>query len=244
MKRRKRAITIFLCLCVELCTASSGGNVGILPFAAHAQHIGIGTYAGGRVISDFSTWHGGPETNSVTMLEWRDGPVFMQNLEPGDKVIVFSSAWQWNPVPSNTVYRGVPTSAWEWREKLVLAGTSSLPNPELSPWNGVRWVNAGTNGTEVLNYVSNVVHSLCVSPDLIEYSRALAPAIGVEADSPLFMFKGEALLEMSLLEWGESESFLAQVLNYTLYQRKIRGLALSYLKDRFGWPATNTVPEL
>ena len=170
--------------------------------------------------------------------------MFMQNLEPGDKVIVFSSAWQWNPVPSNTVYRGVPTSAWEWREKLVLAGTSSLPNPELSPWNGVRWVNAGTNGTEVLNYVSNVVHSLCVSPDLIEYSRALAPAIGVEADSPLFMFKGEALLEMSLLEWGESESFLAQVLNDPLYQRKIRGLALSYLKDRFGWPATNTVPEL
>ncbi len=244
MKKINCVITILLCLCVELCTASSGGNVGILPFAAHAQHIGIGTYAGGRVISDFSTWHGGPETNSVTMREWRDGPIFMQNLEPGDKVILFSSARQWNPIPSNIVYRGWPPSAWEQREKLVSAGVSSLPCPESSPLNGIHWVNVGTNDSQVLNYVSNVVHSLCVSPDPIQYSQALVPAIDVEADSPLFMFKGEAMLEMLALEWSESEAFLEYVLNASAYPRRVRGSALYQLKQRFDWPATNTVPEL
>ena len=107
-----------------------------------------------------------------------------------------------------------------------------------------RWVGVGTNDTQVLNYVSNVVHSLCVSRDLIQYSQALIPAIEVNADSPLFLFKGDAMLEMLALEWSESEEFLEYVLNSSLYPRRSRGSALFQLKKRFDWPATNTVPEL
>ena len=244
MKSLNRLLFFGGCLSLYLFLASVNGNAGLFSVIPYAQYIGIGTYTEDRQIAAISTWHGNLETNSITIMDWRDGPVFMQNLEPGDKVILFSSARQWNPVPSNTVYRGKPPSAWEWREKLVSAGTSSLPNPELVPWNGIRWVSAGTNDAQVLNYISNIVHTLHVSPDLIQYSQSLVPAIGVDVDSPLFMFKGEALLEMTLLEWAESESFLSYVLNNPQYPRKIRGLALSYLKDRFNWPATNTVPEL
>ncbi len=243
MKSLNRLLFWRGCLCLYLFLASVNGNAGLFSVIPYAQYIGIGTYTEDRQIAAISTWHGNLETNSITIMEWRDGPVFMQNLEPGDKVILFSSARQWNPVPSNTVYRGKPPSVWEWREKLVSAGTSSLPNPELVPWNGIRWVGVGTNDTQVLNYVSNVVHALCVSPDLIQYSQALIPAIEVEADSPLFIFKGEAMLEMLALEWSESEAFLEYVLNAPAYPRRVRGSALYQLKKRFDWPATNSVPE-
>lgn len=244
MKEKTNFLAMTLCLCAGLCAASSGGNAGILQFVACAQHVGIGTYVGEGKLAAISAWYGDLGTNSLSIMEWGDEPVFLQKLEPGDKAVYFLSTRQWNPVPSNIVFRGQPPSAWEYREKLISAGVSPQPCPKSSLWGGIRWVGVGTNDTQVLNYVSNVVHSLCVSRDLIQYSQALIPAIEVEADSPLFLFKGEAMLEMLALEWSESEAFLEYVLNAPAYPRRVRGSALYQLKQRFGWPATNTVPEL
>ena len=244
MKSLNRGLSWTGCLCLYMCLSSLNGNAGLLSVIPYAQCVGVGTYTEGRKITAISTWYGDLETNTLSMLEWRDGPMFFQDIEPGDRVVFFSSARQWNPIPSNIVYRGWPPSAWEQREKLVSAGVSALPCPESSPLNGIHWVNVGTNDSQILNYVSNIVHTLHVSPDLIQYSQALVPAIEVNADSPLFLFKGDAMLEMLALEWSESEEFREYVLNSSLYPRLSRGSALFQLKKRFDWPATNTVPEL
>ena len=105
------------------------------------------------------------------------------------------------------------------------------------------WINVTTSSPATISFISNVVHSLCVTPNLIRYSEALVPPLEVEEGNELFMFKADTFMELTELQWAESEDFLIHILNDPQYPRKFRSLSLSYLKDRFGWPATNTVPE-
>ena len=45
--------------------------------------------------------------------------------------------------------------------------------------------------------------------------------------------------------WEETEEAnLVEMINDPLLTRKLRVRAMGQLKKRFGWPATNTIPEL
>ena len=214
---------------------------------AESDVVGIGTYKGymadGYRISNVTYWLGDPGTNSVSVIPLPQDSHFCARSTDviNDTVVFFGNRLGWQQSPTNFVFRATPFSSWEWREKLMQAGSAGqVPSPPFQfPGD---WINVTTNSPDMVNFISNVVQSLCVSPDLIQYSEALIPPLGVGWESELFMFKGDAFMEILKLEWAESEDFLVHVLNSSEYPRKFRGLALSYLQDRFDWPATNTVP--
>ncbi len=227
----------------------TAGNSPFVDTVGESDVAGIGKYGGFNGehftrIDDIVYWFGDPGTNSIvlTPLDWLDGELFVQDVKANDTVVFFGIRQGWNPLPSNTVFRTVNGSAWEWREKRLQAGAAGqTPNPPYQ-FPGT-WINVTTSSPPTISFISNVVHSLCVSPDLNQYSEALIPPLEVGWESELFMFKGDAFMEMLNLLGGEDEDFLVHVLNSPQYPAKYRGSALFQLKKRFDWPATNTVPE-
>lgn len=230
--------------------AGSGGMDGFLRSVASADVVGIGVHGGH--VGDFITridnaifWLGDPGTNSVLLAIGALDDSFYLDSEGsvGDTVVFWGMRLGWRQSPTNFAFRATPFSAWEWREKLTQTGSAGhIPTPPFQ-FSGT-WINITTNSPTMVNFVSNVVQSLCVSPDLIRYSQSLIPPLDVGWDNELSLFKADAHMEMLKLEWGESEAFLVHVLNDPLQPRKFRGHALFQLQKRFGWSETNTVPEL
>jgi len=249
MKNCRTALIVFVVACTAQCIAESSGSPVFLGILAESDVIGIGTYggweAGGDRINNITYWLGDLGTNSVLLspIPGLDGPVFPQLVETNDIVVFLGTRLGWLQSPTNFVFRATPFSAWEWREKLMQAGSGeTIPSPPFRfPGD---WINVTTNSPATVNFISNVVQSLCVSPNLIQYSQSLIPPLNIEEENELFMFKADAHMEMLKLEWGESEDFLVHVLNSPQFPTRIRGSALFQLKKRFEWPATNTVPEL
>ena len=215
---------------------------------AESDVVGIGTYKGymadGYRISNVTYWLGDPGTNSVSVIPLPQDSHFCARSTDviNDTVVFFGNRLGWQQSPTNFVFRATPFSSWEWREKLMQAGSvEQVPSPPFQfPGD---WINVTTNSPDMVNFISNVVQSLCVSPDLNQYSEALIPPLEVGWESELFMFKGDVFMEMLNLLGGENVDFLVHVLNSPKYPGKYRGSALFQLKKRFDWPATNTVPE-
>jgi len=243
----------FIVLATLLTTRSHAQELyGFLQSVACADVIGIGVY-GGPVgnptlasvdrIDNAVFWLGDPGTNSVVLTtKFFDDPFYMDSqVDIGDTVVFWGMRLGWVPFTSNTVFRGKPVSAWEWREKQMQLGSAGqVPDPPYQ-FPGT-WVNVTTSSLSTVSFISNIVQSLCVSPNLNQYSETLIPPLEVGWESELSLFKKDAHMELLALEWGEGEDFLVHVLSSPEYPRKFRGLALSYLQDRFDWPATNTVP--
>ena len=251
----KKLIVVSIVIMSTLrCFAAGGqGMVGFLRALAGSDVVGIGVYGGTAgdweyrtQINDITYWLGDPGTNSVLLapIPGLDGPVFPQDEETNDVVVFFGTRLSWNPFISNAVFRSTPFSAWEWREKLTQTGSAGQLPPDNPFYFPGDWINVTTNSPATLNFISNVVHTLCVEPDLIEYSQALIPPLNVDWNNELFMFKADVHMEMLKLEWGEDEAFLVHVLNSPQYPRRFRGSALFQLQKRFGWSETNTVPGL
>ena len=248
MKTIRHAFVASAMMWTTQCLSESSGSPVFLGTLAKSDVIGIGTYGGWESGSDrlnnITYWLGDLGTNSVmlTPISSLDGQVFPQDVETNDTVVFLGIRLGWSLLPSNTVFRARPSSAWEWREKWVQAGSSGLIPLDPFRFPGT-WIKVSTNTEATVNFISNVVQSLCVSPDLIRYSQSLIPPLDVGWDNELFLFKADAHMEMLKLEWGESEDFLVHILNSPQFPTRIRGSALFQLKKRFGWPATNTVPE-
>ncbi len=222
---------------------------GFLSALAGSDIGGLGTYVGGELggarIDNITCWWGTADTNSVVLTIEDVDVTFIPELNGVSNGTVFfwGTRRGWNSMPSNTVFRTSDVSAWELREKLVQAGSAGLTPSPPNRFTG-SWLNISTtNANAMVNLISNIVQSLCVSSDLNQYSEALIPPLEVGWESELFMFKADAHMEMLKLEWGESEDFLVHVLNSPQYPGRFRGSALFQLKKRFDWPATNTVPE-
>ncbi len=238
----------FLAIQAFQCSGETSGEPPFVGTVGRSDVAGIGKFGGSNGeyftrIDDIVYWFGDPGTNSIvlTSFDWQDGELFEQYVKTNDTVIFFGRRQGWNPLPSNTVFRGKPASAWEWREKRLQAGAAGqIPDPP-SQFPGT-WINVTTSSLATVSFISNVVHSLCVSTNLNQYSEALIPPLEVGWESELSLFKKDAHMEMLKLEWGESEDFLVHILNSSLYPERIRGSALFQLKKRFDWPATNTVP--
>lgn len=250
MKLISRLLTMFFVLWISQSFVRSDVLDFFVSSLAKADVIGLGINGGSagenkRRIDQAVFWLGDPGTNSVILTaSFVDDGVFWDWSETaGDFIFFWGVRKGWNQHETNLIFKATPHSAWELREKLTQAGAAEqMPSPPFEfPGD---WINITTNSPATLNFISNVVHTLCVEPNLIEYSQALIPPLKVEEGNELFLFKADAFMEMTLLQWGEDEPFLVHVLNSSQYPRQFRGLALSYLQDRFGWPETNTVPEL
>ena len=208
--------------------------------------VGIGTYreedGGGDRIDNITYWLGNPGTNSVllTPIDWLDGGLFSWDVEPNDIGVFWGMRLGWNSLPSNEVILA-KSSAWARRTKLTQADSAECVPLQPFRFSG-DWINVTTNSPATVNFISNVVQSLCVSPNLIQYSEALIPPLNVKDGNELFLFKADAFMEMLKLLGREDEDFLVHVLNSPQYPGKYRGSALFQLKKRFDWPATNTVP--
>jgi hypothetical protein len=249
MKAVKFVLVLSATLWITRSFAETSGSPVFLSALAQSDVIGIGTYggreSGGTRINNITYWLGDTGTNSVllTPLKWLDGPLLPTSTETNNTVIFLGTRFGWNSFPSNAVFRTRPLTAWELREKLSQAGARDQTPSESLLFPGA-WTRVNTNTAMTINFVSNVVQSLCVSPDLIRYSQSLIPPLDVGWDNELSLFKADAHMEMLKLGWGESEDFLVDVLNDPLQPRKFRGHALFQLQKRFGWSETNTVPEL
>jgi len=250
MKAIRIALVVLTAIGIALSFSEASKFPSLSRDLAESDIVGMGSYAGYDSLSrcyriDNATyWLGDPGTNSVLIgAGHRESGFSYRTADvPGDQMIFFGNRLGWRQSPSNFVFRARPFSSWEWREKLMQAGSAGqVPSPPFKLYGD--WINVETNSPAVVAFVSNVVHSLCVSPDLIRYSQSLIPPLNVEAEGELFEFKGDAHMDLMKLEWGEGEEFLEHVLNSPLYPRRFRGSALFQLKKRFDWPTTNTVPE-
>ena len=249
MKHVRFAIVVFFAMWTIQIKAGPGGVYGFLQSVASADVVGMGVL--GDSSGDFATridnatfWLSNPETNSVLLtIEALDDPFYLESPGTvGDTVVFWGMRQGWNPLPSNVVFRATPVSAWEYREKLMQAGSAEqIPSPPFQ-FPGT-WINVTTSSLATVNFISNIIHSLCVSPNLNQYSDALIPPLEVDWENELSMFKADAHMELLALEGGGNEDFLEHVLNSPQYPRRFRGHALFQLKKRFDWPATNTVPE-
>ncbi len=247
MKTIQFAYVSFAMMLTVQCSSKASEFPSLWRRLAESDIIGIGTYGGYETgsyrINNITYWLGDPGTNSVSvMLESRNSHFCALSPDTiNDTVIFFGTRLGWQQSPTNFVFRATPFSSWEWREKLIQAGSAEqVPSPPFQfPGD---WINVTTNSPNTVNFISNVVQSLCISPDLIQYSQSLIPPLNIGWESELFMFKADAHMELLKLEWGESEDFLVHILNSSLYPERIRGSALFQLKKRFDWPATNTVP--
>ena len=247
MNRKQCLFVIVLVMRTIRGMSETSGMESFIQTLALSDVVGIGTYRSGDHegdrIDNITYWTGDPGTNSVllTPIEWLDGGLFSREVNTNDTVVFWGMRLGWKPSSSNEVILS-DSSAWTWRKILTRAGSAGqIPSsPFRIPGD---WINVTTSSPATISFISNVVYSLCVSPDLTQYGRSLIPPLDVGWEDNLSVFKADAHLELLKLEWGENEDFLVQVLNNSQYPRKFRGGALFELKKRFGWPATNTVPE-
>lgn len=117
----------------------------------------------------------------------------------------------------------------------VLSSASLIPNPE--PY------ALETNDVEHLAFFSNIVKSVVVARDRDLLYTTLRDAIKSDESGGPF-YGGMSSMPMWQLLWTGEETNLVQALYDPLVSTRFRRHALSQLKMRFGWPATNTVPEL
>lgn len=109
------------------------------------------------------------------------------------------------------------------------------------------WFALETNDVEHIHFFSNIVESVVKSRDRRLFYTTTRDAIKAresgDPDERLYW----AMSFWPLLEfiWEETEEAnLVEMINDPLLTRKLRVRAMGQLKKRFGWPATNTIPEL
>jgi len=241
--------------CVAFTVSAHGESSGrqpLLASLAKSDVVGMGRFAGyiysghflaKPCVSNITYWVG--DTNAahvvLTYPTWSDGSMFPQDVKENDIVLFWGTRAAWNPLAEGDTLLW-DSSAWDTRQKLLRAGSASVPPPDMVNFIGDCLKVASSESAEVA-YVSNVVASLCVTTNLVLYSKALIPVLTVSATDDLFIFKADAFEEILKLQWGESEDFLVGVMNDTDFPMQFRRLALSYLKTRFDWPEESEVPD-
>ena len=225
------------------------GELSIVENLAFADIAGIGkcvdvTSNDTMHVEMKSYWFGNQETNVLELTKAANDMVeLMGTFEIGQDVIFFATTNEWKRTSSGRESSSI--SAWNFRALLTEVGSPCPPSLGSMSNRAPSWFPVGSNDTETISFVSNLVHTACVSRNLNHYYEALRSALSTTNDAQaLYKFMPDAFREMLALESGENEAFLVNALNDPLLSRKFRGMALFNLKKRFGWSETNTVPEL
>lgn len=196
------------------------------------------------VIDVKNFWAGSFPTNPIAIDgafgEWTDGMLAdAENHYAGKKIVFFATTNEWKAA--------VPRRPGG--EYVILDNSVCFTNiggfcpPKFLNGGIPTWFALETNDVEHLAFFSNIVKSVVVARDRDLLYTTLRDAIKSDESGGLF-YGGMSSMPMWQLLWTGEETNLVQALYDPLLSTRFRRHALSQLKMRFDWPATNTVPEL
>ena len=203
----------------------------------------IGQHDDALVIDVERLWMGSFTTNPISIYQafsdWSDGiPRDNTNYYAGKNIVFFAT--------TNELKNTVPLRPRN--EYLIMDNTVSFTNhygycsPKFVYPNPPTWYALETNDVEHLAFFSNLVESIVIGRNRNLLYTTLRDAIKSD-ETGSDPYKTMSGLTMQELFWTDDETNLVQALYDPLLAPRFRRHALSQLKMRFGWPATNTVPE-
>lgn len=130
-----------------------------------------------------------------------------------------------------------------WEYSLAMTNSGPVCAPRFISGEYPPFFVIGSNDTEVVNFCSNFVESVFITRDHGLYYRTLRDALRSESPSML-EFKRMSCLPMYAILARGSETNYVEMLYDPLLPGRYRYDALFNLQKNYGWPATNTVPEL
>lgn len=209
----------------------------------------VGHYDDTLVIDVNNYWVGSFTTNPVPITgafsDWTTKEVVENgtNYFKGRKVVFFAMTNEWK----TAVYGRTGDSGIIWNSGMILTNFGGYCSPKFVWHYPPTWFALETNDVEHIHFFSNIVESVVKSRDRRLFYTTTRDAIKAresgDPDERLYW----AMSFWPLLEfiWEETEEAnLVEMINDPLLTRKLRVRAMGQLKKRFGWPATNTIPEL
>ena len=214
----------------------------------YADVVGIGKAIGQHedalVIDVEKFWMGSFSTNPISIYEafgdWSDGiSRDNTNYYIGKSIVFFAT--------TNELKNTIPLRSQN--EYLIMDDSVSFTNhygycpPKFVYSNPPTWYALETNDVVHIAFFSNLVESIVIGRNRNLLYTTLRDAIKID-ETGSDPYKTMSLLTIQELFWTDNETNLAEALYDPLLAPRFRSDALFYLKKRFDWPATNTVPEL
>lgn len=169
-------------------------------------------------------------------------PVYSEDKRPGilgKTVVFFAMTNEWKT--SSLQLRSLTEFDWELVNSFTNIGPACAPrffDLACTPWFVME-----TNDVAHLAFFSNITQNLFYTRDRRQFYRELRDVLKPDLSCDPF-YKAMTSKPMTDLLWSSDETNLVEALHDTLLAPRFRRHALWTLKQRFGWPATNTVPEL
>ena len=247
------ACAAVFCTLLFLCCSSSLSSDGPPAEPYHmwmfqtADIVGLGRAVGQQgdalIIDVQHAWLGSFSTNPVTINGafgvWSDG-ISRDTSEyyEGKNIVFFAT--------TNECKRAISASpsygAWNFETPLIITNEAGACDPKFVYSNPPTWYALETNDLEHLAFFSNIVNSIVASRDRTLFYTTLRDAIKTD-ETGADPYKTMATMTMRELFWSDTETNLVAALNDPMLALRLRNHALFQLKQRFDWPATNTVPE-
>ena len=208
----------------------------------YSDVAGVGTAIGlngnSLVIDVKNYWLGSFSTNPVTI----DGAgllVDSTNYYQGKNIVFFAMTNEWkSAVPTRPLLESII-----WDSSVIFTNLDGYCSPKFVCDDPPTWFALETNDVQHLAFFSNIVKSIVIAKDRDLLYTTLRDAVKSD-ESGEQPYKGMSFMPLWELTWRDDETNLVKMLNDPLLTPKFRQSALSQLKKRFDWPATNTVPEL
>ncbi len=213
----------------------------------YADVVGVGTVVGHHdnslVIDVNNYWTGSFATNPVAIdgafSEWTDDMLAnATNCYSGKSIVFFAMTNEWKsaaPKRPKNEYLILDTG-------VCLTNIDGFCAPKFIWSDPPTWFALETNDEEHLVFYSNIVQSIVVTKDRSRLYTTLRDAIKSD-ESGEQPYKGMSFRPLWELLWTADETNLVKALYDPLLAPRFRSDALFQLQKRFGWPATNTVPE-
>ncbi|MGI5870144.1 MAG: hypothetical protein ACOX9C_11970 [Kiritimatiellia bacterium] len=158
----------------------------------------------------------------------------------GNAAVFFAMTNKWKNPPHSSTLPVDFEDSWEFSFALTNCGPACPPR--FAPANAPPLFIIGSNDVEVVNFFSNFVESVFITRDHGLYYRTLRDALRSESSAMLECRSMSFLPMFSILSHG-SETNLVEMLYDPLFPNQYRYNTLFQLQKKYGWPATNTVPE-
>jgi hypothetical protein len=242
-----KCILLFLCSTTLYATTSiSNPESRYLSVFQYADVAGMG-YAVGHghdtlTIDVKHYWTGSFPTNPVSINaafgEWTDEMV--ENAATyynGKTIVFFATTNDWKvavPMRPLTEYMILDNSVY-------MTNSGGFCTPKFVSSDPPTWFTLETNDWSHITFFSNIVASTVVARNRDLLYTTLRDAIR-EDETGTEIYSAMSLMPMMELLWTSNETNLVEALYDPLLPTRFRKFALSELKSRFDWPATNTIP--
>ena len=207
----------------------------------YADIAGVGTaiahYDNSLVIDVSCYWVGSFGTNPVIIN--RAGALSSStNYYEGKTIVFFAMTNEWKAaVPTRPLLESII-----WDDSVTFTNLDGYCQPKFVCDDPPTWFSLDTNDIEHVVFFSNIVRSIVIGKDRDVLYTTLRDAVKSD-ESGEQPYKGMSFMPLWELSWSDSETNLVEMLNDSHLAPRLRGRALFQLQKRFGWPATNTVPE-